>query len=284
MATDLQKEIAAEEEKLAGIKKEQSDMLQANNGIQLEKEGLEASVKRIKSDLNELAEKKRIADADLDAASSARAGILSQLDKVQIDLRAAEADLQRTKTDNEQAKAAGEASLKTTEEAQAQLVINAQQKVDDLTAQKVALEKELAPLNDQMSRLTGSIAELNVKIQTLVDTIDKRTIQLEELDASVGVYNTTIEELKTKEDELAKSIEAKKAELASLDGEIQSKQDQIAELDTKIAASTEELKKTDLQNADNLKARAGVDAARTELEQRLDWLKLKYKDLDEPWG
>lgn len=276
-------QIAAEQEKLDEILKQQREALQGNNQIQLETENLTGARDKVRVDISDAEAALIAAETDLDTATVARSNMLAKLAEVTDQIGPATAELESIKKATDDARAAAIASNADIQATQDKIIADAQAAVDTLTAEKAELEAQVAPISDQVSRLTNQVTALNVQIVTLNATIDAANAQLLVLAQKQSVINDSINDLQAKADALAADIASKTAASAVLDGSIAEKTATIADLDSQIATLTETLKTDNEYNAEFLQARAGLQAAQVEVDQRLAYLKQKYGDLGEPW-
>lgn len=276
--------ISAEQAKLDDILKQQRDTLQSLNALNLEKEGVQAKIDDLNSKLEGKKEDLDALKAELDSISTARAGKLSELAEIQTQISQAKAFLETTIAEGDRARVANESSLQGVSDSQAKIVADAQAKVDGLQTEKIRLEKEIAPIAEQASRLTDQVTALNAQIVALGDKQDTAVKILNDLNSQIESVKSHITSLQETSDSLARDIADKKGQIAQLDVDIQARNDSKASLDKEIASLEETLKTNNDQNADFLKMREGLMVGQQEVEQRLAWLKSKYGDVSEPWG
>lgn len=258
--------------------------LVALNQIQLEKEGVQAGIERLNKILTDTKKQFDDINSSLDNATTARAGVLSELEEMKRNVGSAEAELNATLNANGVAKAAGETQSKEIRDVQTRIISDAQLKVDTLVAKKGEIEKQIAPLADQVSRLSAQIISLNAQITSLNGQISVATQTLSDINTKIADAQQSLTDIQAKSDSLTSEITAKKAQSAGLDTDIAAKNSTIADLNQKIAGLDIELKKNSTHNADFLKARAVVVEMQRTNEQRADFLKSKYGEFEEPFN
>lgn len=281
MPQEQQDEAAAQ---LAGINTAVKDGLVILNQIKLEQEGVEAGIDRLNGDKTKLQMDIDAMNTALDAATVARAGKITELSDINIQISAAEADLQTALTDINVAKVTKEQVVTDTKAAQAEIISDAKAELADVSAKKDDLEKGISTLADQAARLTDSVAGLNAQMVSLNAQLKIATTTLADLNTKIDAATATLAELQTKSDSLQSDIVSKTAQSTSLDTDIASKSAFVADLNQKIIDLEAQLAINDTKNVDFLKARANVVELQRLNEQRADFLKQKYGDLGDSFN
>lgn len=279
-----QDQIDAAIEQLAQINKQVKDGIDAVNAVRLEMEGAEAGLERIEKEIVEANGTLSEVEVALDAATTARAAKLAELNDLDLKVRAATADLQSASTAINVAKSDAVRVEQDTAEKQKSIVADAQKLVDDLTAQKVDLEKQIAPIADQVARLQSQVTSLNASIVSLEGTISRKSDEVAAMDTKLSDAQSILADLQARADVLIDSNAAKKSEVAALDADIADRVAGITKLEQQKADLEVELKKNSTHNADFLKARADVKALAETNQQRADFLKGKYGEFEEPFN
>lgn len=278
-----QAQIDAANEQLAQINKQVEDGLTALNQIKLEQQGVQAGIDRLNALKDHAQKTLDDVNSSLDAATAARAAVLTEKADLESKLNAAHADLQNTLSANDKAKTDGAAQTQEIADAQAQLVTDAKAQLATAQAQKDDVEKQIAPLADQVARLTKQVADLNAQIISLNTQISTATQTLTDLNQKQSEAQQNLADLQSKSDALTTEITTKTAQSTSLDTDIATKTSQIADLEQKIKDIQAELEKNQLTNVDFLKQRKIVVDLQLKYQQLLDNLKQKYGELGEQW-
>lgn len=264
--------------------KEQREILQSLNQINLEVENATATLAALNDQKNTVEASVEAIKTDLDGLSVARAGKLTQLTQLSEDIRIATSSLDTLKKQADEAVIDNAKAVQDTQETQDGLVRKASEAVAVLASDKERLEKELAPLNEEAARTNALITAANVTLSGLAKKIEDAEVALLTLTGKQSTVNASVNELQTRADTLATQIDEARKTLAALEAEIASKREEGAGLAKDNAAVKKELETNNERNSDFLKERAGLMDARVELDQRMSYLKSKYGELGEPWG
>lgn len=272
---------------------DQNDLNELNRQIRLGNDalnGIKLDIQSAQADLDALITAKQKAQDDLDAlnqdldsASTARAGKLSEIADLTTQISRAQALLESTKTANDKAAADGATASTVLQASQAKIISDAQDKVDNLTSQKEQLEKEIAPIEDQVSRLTNQITTLNAQIVSLNTQITDATSNLADLNSKINTTTTSLSTLQVQVDALNAEIDTKKATSTALDTEISGKNATLADINDQITAAQATLDADNARQAEFLAMQAGLVDQKRQLDQRTEYLKAKYGELDEQW-
>lgn len=262
---------------------QQRTTLASLNQLELEKERLEKNIEDLNQKVGDKAAELNALLVDLDSATTSRAGTLAQLEKINHDLSQAQALLDSTKTENDKVIIEGRNTLADIQSKQNAIVSDAKTRLDTLQSQKETLEREIAPIADQISRLTDKVNSYNNQIVSLKTQTDDAVAELNLIKTKQSVINDSVTALEKRQQYLIDDIAAKEVISNGIDGDISTKNTKIVELDKQVKDVEELLKTNNDRNTDFLKARAGLDSAREQVEERLVYLKSKYGELGEPW-
>lgn len=271
------------QEQLEQVNKQVNDGLVALNQVRLEQEDRQADIVRMEKALVEKQAELDAIESSLDTATTARSNVLAEVDVLRQQLAAAKAELDSTLTQNEQAKVKGANNIRDLEAEQDFIVKQTQQTVEEINAKKDALEKELQPLTEQIARFNEQQLSISTDIMTLNAKRDEAAKALEDVSAKAVSAQEELTDLQTQAETARQTVADKKDEADALDAAIVEKTAEVADLEQKTIDLQSELEKNSLQNVDYLKARANVIELQTQMEQRLEKLKMKYGEFNETW-
>jgi chromosome segregation ATPase len=258
--TKIQDTITEEQAKLDDIRQEQRSILQSINQIKLDTEAAQRELTQALSDRDIAQESLDALRADIDGLSTARAGKLSELSDLNDQLRIATSALETAKTNADKINKDSAQSLKDTQAGQDKIIADAQSKVDDLTAEKIALESEIAPFADQAARLQSQIADAEAQLVRINKLIDDAKASLSTLQANQSVISENVRVLQATSDTLTADIATKTAISSGLDTEMATKRAELSGIGDQIKTAKESLKVNNAQNAEFLKMKAGLMA------------------------
>lgn len=281
---DIQQQITEEQAKLDAILKEQRETLQANNGIQLEAEGLQARVDRLTKDVADKQTELDNLNANLDSASVARSGILTDLDAKRLELGAAQSDLDVAITAKNKADADRGDIVAGTQVTQDAIIADARATVEAITKEKDALEQQLAPLTDQVARFRDEITNEKNVLAGLNTQIIDATGALDDLLSRQKLATDLLQSLNDKAAAIQSNIDSKNAELDTATKNLSDIQDQTVKAQADLDTVKKELETNNQYNDDFLKMRGELLAAIEVNKERTDFLKQKYGDLGETFN
>lgn len=279
----MNEDIKAAQEKLDDILKQQRDALQANNNLQLEKEGIEASILRVNKDKDTAQGILDGLNNDLDAINIDRSKKLEEIALLKTQISQAQSELETIKTANDKAVIDGKTTNDNIQASQDKILSDVKDSLKVVTDKKDQIEKDIPALTIRVKDLNDQVAPLEAKLKGINDSIVKSAQDLIDANAKVATALTSLSTLNSQNDEISRNIETATATLSTLTKSIDDKNKQIADINSQIATVVEILKTNNDQNTAFLNLRGGLIAGQQEVDQRLTFLKQKYGDIGEPW-
>lgn len=283
MADDITLKIQEEQAQLDELLKQEKLTLDAINQLNTERDGVLASINRLKGELideQKLFDETLAQKAEIEKSIAEKVGEIESLNTQIFDKQN---DLLQKKKDIDVTVFDRQSLLDATKRDNDALLEEGRKEVDSIVAKKESIQKEIDSLNVLVQQATATANAASEQCATI-------TANLKTLNGDYASLQVKYADLQKRYDDLQKNvvnitddIASKKAQIASLNTDIASKNSTVDDLNKQIADLQAELKKNDIKNNDFLLQRAAVQAQAQEFDQRFTFLKQKYQDLNEPW-